>query len=317
MRPGRLSRASPEVHVLERPSARLEPSQADSEIGDGVPNGVVGRLPRCRGRCTPSVDGHVEAARREDATASSSARSSTSTTSPSGPRRGPRASRRDELPALDDHDCVADLLRLLEEVAREEDVQPNSVPMRRMSASTPSADRVEAVGRLVEEDELGIVGDRCGKLDALALARGIVADRTEALLAELDEPQRLVRPRDGRAAGQAGASRQGGARNRSRTAPQADRGARARSRCAIAARCPAVAGSLPSRSAHRCRAGGDRGASEIRRFAGAVRAEQAGDPGADVGIEARERDRAAVTLHDRARGDTVVRLCSTSIKSGA
>ena len=36
--------------------------------------------------------------------------------------------------------------------------------------------------------------------------------------------------------------------------------------------------------------------------------EQAGDPGADVGVEPRERDRAAVALHDPARGDHRRRL---------
>ena len=37
-------------------------------------------------------------------------------------------------------------------------------------------------------------------------------------------------------------------------------------------------------------------------------AEQAGDPGADLGVEARERDRLAVTLHDPARRDDGVRF---------
>ena len=42
---------------------------------------------------------------------------------------------------------------------------------------------------------------------------------------------------------------------------------------------------------------------EERRLAGAVRAEQARDPRADLGVEARERNGAAVALDHTARGD--------------
>ena len=59
--------------------------------------------------------------------------------------------------------------------------------------------RVEPVGRLVEQDELGVVRDRGGELDPLPLAGGHRPDRTEALLAEADQPERVVRPLHGRA----------------------------------------------------------------------------------------------------------------------
>ena len=63
-----------------------------------------------------------------------------------------------------------------------------------------SLHRVEPVRRLVEQDELGVVGDRRGELHALPLAGRHRPDGPEALLAEPDEPERVVRPLDGRPA---------------------------------------------------------------------------------------------------------------------
>ena len=49
----RSSRARPQVDVLERPSARPEPPQSDSEVGDGVADGVVDAVRRRRAGARP------------------------------------------------------------------------------------------------------------------------------------------------------------------------------------------------------------------------------------------------------------------------
>ena len=108
-----------------------------------------------------------------------------------------------DLAALDDHDGVADPLHLLEVVGRHDDVHAElGADAADQGEHLRPLHRVEPVGRLVEQDELGIVSDRRGELDPLPLARGHRPDRTEALLAEAHEPQRVVRPLDGGAAGQ-------------------------------------------------------------------------------------------------------------------
>ena len=151
--------------------------------------------------------------------------------------------------------------------------------------------RVEPVGRLVEEDELGIVGDRRGELDPLALARGHQPDRTEALLAETDQPQRVVRPLDCRTPREQMHLRQVPHEVRRRQlrgqvvmlgcVADARSHLDARRRRILAEDCQltAVPGAEPEDE------------RDERRLAGAVRAEEAGDPGPDVGVEPRERDR--------------------------
>ena len=102
----------------------------------------------------------------------------------------------------------------------------------------------------------------------------------------------------------AGASRRGVARDRSRPALTEDRDARARSRCALCSSSPAVAGSWPSTVNSPAVTGAEpEEQRDERRLAGAVRAEQAGDPGTDVRVEAGERDRLSVALDDAARRD--------------
>ncbi len=60
-------------------------------------------------------------------------------------------------------------------------------------------DRVEAVGRLVEQDQLRVVHQRLGQLDPLALAGRHRADGTEPLLAKADLEQDLARAHHRRA----------------------------------------------------------------------------------------------------------------------
>ena len=226
-------------------------------------------------------------------------------------RRAPRAlpyvcerARPHDLAALDDHDRVADPLDLLEVVRRDDDVQPELGPdaADEVEHGRP-LERVEPVGRLVEEDELGIVRDRGGELHALALAGRHRPHRPEALLAEADEPERLVRALHRRAAGQQvhlgevadEVARRELGRELVVLGRVADAGAHLDARCRGVApedrQLAGVARAEPEHERHE------------RRLARAVRPEQARDPGPDVRGQPGERDGAAEALDDVARGD--------------
>ena len=63
--------------------------------------------------------------------------------------------------------------------------------------------RVEPVGRLVEEDQVGRVGDGLSQLHPLALAGRHRAQRAEALLAQSHQEEGVGRPLGGLVGGQA------------------------------------------------------------------------------------------------------------------
>ena len=97
----------------------------------------------------------------------------------------------------EDHHRVADLLGLLQVVRRDHDVHAElgaDPPDQRQHVV--ALERVEAVGRLVEQDEGGIVNDCSGELHALALAGRHRPDRPEPLLPEPDLPECIVRALD-------------------------------------------------------------------------------------------------------------------------
>ena len=76
---------------------------------------------------------------------------------------------------------------------------PNSVPVRRTSAEhLVAAGRVEAVGRLVEQQQPRVVDERLGELDPLLHPGRVAADRAVALLVQADVAQDLGRPLAGR-----------------------------------------------------------------------------------------------------------------------
>jgi hypothetical protein len=92
-----------------------------------------------------------------------------------------------------DGDAVAELLRLFQVVGREEDGHPPSRPQAGDVVEELEADaRVQADGRLVEEQHLGIRDQRPGDLEAAALAPAVGVDRTVDERAELERVDDLV-----------------------------------------------------------------------------------------------------------------------------
>ena len=72
---------------------------------------------------------------------------------------------------------------------------PNSVPVRRTSVEhLVAAGRIEAVRRLVEQQQAWVVDERLGQLDALLHAGRVAADRAIALLEQPDVAQDLGGP---------------------------------------------------------------------------------------------------------------------------
>ena len=95
---------------------------------------------------------------------------------------------------------------------------------------------VEAVGGLVEQHQVGVVGDGLGQLHPLALPGGHGADGAEALLAEPDRPEGVARPVGGVAAGAGRGPGRCGGRGRGRWCRAGGGGARGSSRCGRARR---------------------------------------------------------------------------------
>ena len=101
----------------------------------------------------------------------------------------------DDLALAQDDGRVADPLDLLEQVRRHHDVDAElGADAADQGEHVVALHRVEAVGGLVEQHQVGVVGDGLGQLHPLALAGGHGADGAEALLAETDRPERIARP---------------------------------------------------------------------------------------------------------------------------
>ncbi len=209
-----------------------------------------------------------------------------------------------DLAALDDHHRVADPLDLLEMMGRDDDVHPE------LGADAPdeiehlrSLHRVEPVRRLVEEHELGVVSDRRCKLYALSLPGRHRPNRPEALLPEPDEPERVVRPLDGRSAREEvhlrEVSNEIGRGELGRQVVMLRRVADARAQLDPRRR-RVVSEYVDGPAVSRTKAERER---DERGLPGSVRAEQARDSGADVRIEPGQRDGAAIALDDATSGD--------------
>ncbi len=148
-------------------AARREPTEADAELGDRVAHGVVAF--RAAGdEDDAGVDRDVEAALGQQR---GGLRQPGRRPRPRAlPARGAgRRATRHPASLLHDHDRVADPLDLLEVIgARMTMCMQNSEPTRRIAERLRPLDRVEAVRGLVEEHELGVVGDRRRELEHVA-----------------------------------------------------------------------------------------------------------------------------------------------------
>lgn len=100
-----------------------------------------------------------------------------------------------QLAAVDDDHVVAGPLQLAEEVGGDQDRDAEvGVDAADQAEHLVPADGVEAVGRLVEEDQLRVVDERLGQLDALLHAGGVAADGAVALLVQPDVAQGVGGP---------------------------------------------------------------------------------------------------------------------------
>ena len=224
----------------------------------------------------------------------------------------------------EDHHRIADLLRLLQVVRRDHDVHAElgaDPPDQRQHVV--ALERVEPVGGLVEQDELGVVDDRAGELHALPLAGRHRPDRAEPLLAEPDLPERVVRALD-----------RGAARQAVELAEMADEigGVHVRRQVVMLGREPdprphVDPGGRRIVAEHRQLAGVARSQAEHERdegrLPGTVRTEQAGDAAADVDVEPVDGEGRAVSLRHapgaddrRRRLGNVAHLLGRSLRDG-
>ena len=113
-----------------------------------------------------------------------------------------------EPPGVDGDEVVADALDLAEQVAGHDDGDAELVAGAADEVEhLIAAGRVEPVRGLVEEQELRVVDERLGQLDALLHARRVAAHGPVALLEEADVAQHVGGALAGRRARQAGHAR--------------------------------------------------------------------------------------------------------------
>ena len=196
-----------EEDLLERDGPPAEPADADAAASAMASRTVanswsspVMTQPRPSGRIwAPVLYTVVSVA----STSAWSPSNSTATPSPS-----PRSESSDpgggHDAAVQDHGGVADALDLLEQVRRQQhgDAELVADAVDQLQHGV-ALHRVEAVGGLVEQHQLRVVGEGLGELHPLALAGGHGAERPAALLAQPDLPQHVRCPVGGLAVGEA------------------------------------------------------------------------------------------------------------------
>ena len=181
-------------HLVERGQAGREPVERELELGDDVAQQVEvarrrrSRLRRGRRRRPPAgARGRV---RRP-----SSSRARTDVDGDGAGALEQRVGRAgdDQSAGVDHHDVVAHLLHVVEQVRGHQhgDAERSEPSNEREHVVAP--DRVEAGGRFVEQDELGIADDRLGELRALPHPGRELADRPESRLVEPDEVEDVGR----------------------------------------------------------------------------------------------------------------------------
>ena len=95
-------------------------------------------------------------------------------------------------PAVEDHHAVADVLDVGEKVRGEQDRLAALLEIDEQVLHLPRADRIEARGRLVEDEELRIVDERLRDAESPRHALGVLADRTMPGAAEADHLEQLL-----------------------------------------------------------------------------------------------------------------------------
>ena len=91
-----------------------------------------------------------------------------------------------------DRDAVAQPLGLLHVVGGQQDRAPARAKARDQIPELPPRLRIQARGRLVEEQQLGLADQRAGQRQPLALAAGELTDPGLGLLPELDQVDHLA-----------------------------------------------------------------------------------------------------------------------------
>jgi hypothetical protein len=91
-----------------------------------------------------------------------------------------------------DPDPVAEAVRLVEDVGREDDREPSAGALREIVEDAVPGERVQAHGRLVEEEELHVVHQLSRDLEPPALAAGERPRLAVAEFAELEQGEHLL-----------------------------------------------------------------------------------------------------------------------------
>src|SRR6188474_185793 len=99
---------------------------------------------------------------------------------------------RDDAAVVNDCHAVAEELRLIHVVRRQENRSAARPELIEQRPQLTARLRVEAGGRLVEEQQIRIAGDRARKRETLLLATRELADTAGSLALQLDDPNQLV-----------------------------------------------------------------------------------------------------------------------------
>ena len=104
----------------------------------------------------------------------------------------PRRTDSEDAAVLDDRDSVGELLRLVEIVGCEEDRLAQSAEVSHRLPRPPAGLGVEARGRLVEEDQLGVADQREREVEPPQLPAGELADPSAGALLQPRQRQDLL-----------------------------------------------------------------------------------------------------------------------------
>ena len=97
-----------------------------------------------------------------------------------------------QLAVLDDADLVADVGQLGQDVAGDQDRLAHVAQLLEQAAHLDAGPRVEAAGRLVEQQHLRLVQQHAGQAEPLRHAARQARDQGVALVAEVDQLEHLL-----------------------------------------------------------------------------------------------------------------------------